>query len=255
MRKTISVKRLSTIGETFSIDDVKKISTMSDEVLWNLLYRLENQGWIERIEKGKYMIIPLNAEKGKYTLNEFVIGSMLVEPYCISYWSALNYYGFTEQIPTTVFLQTTSRKKHQNIEVFGVRYKIIRLTNRKFFGMDKVWFDNNQINIADREKTIIDCLDKPQHSGGIIEVIKGMREQNFNKKNLVKYAKKINNTGVIRRLGFICDYYDIDIDLPPIKKDIRNYLILDPGLPKEGERSSKWRLIVNLDDDVLENIE
>jgi predicted transcriptional regulator of viral defense system len=42
-------------------------------VLWVILSRLEKKGWIERIEKGKYMILPRGAEKGKYTLNEFII--------------------------------------------------------------------------------------------------------------------------------------------------------------------------------------
>ncbi|GAJ16306.1 unnamed protein product, partial [marine sediment metagenome] len=51
-----------------------------------VLYRLQQRGAIERIEKGKYLIIPLGAEKGKYTLHEFVIGSLLVEPYSIAYW-------------------------------------------------------------------------------------------------------------------------------------------------------------------------
>jgi predicted transcriptional regulator of viral defense system len=65
----------------------------------------------ERIEKGKYLTIPLGAKKGGYTINEFVIGSQLVKPAVIAYWSALNYHWFTEQIPNTVFIQTTARKK------------------------------------------------------------------------------------------------------------------------------------------------
>jgi predicted transcriptional regulator of viral defense system len=57
------------------------------------------------------MIIPLGAEKGKYTLNEFIIGSLLANPYSVAYWCGLDFYGLTEQFPNTVFLQTTSRKK------------------------------------------------------------------------------------------------------------------------------------------------
>ena len=255
MRKIARIKTLSKLGETFTVDDVKKISDMNDDVLWVILHRLETQGWIERIEKGKYMIIPLDAEKGKYTLNEFVIGSMLVEPYCISYWSALHYYGFTEQIPSTVFIQTTSRKKKQDLEVFGVRYRIIRIKPEKFFGIKTEWFDNDKIFITDREKTIIDCLDRPRYSGGIIEVIKGIREQSFNRARIADYADQINNSGVIRRLGFLCEYYGIDIELPPLDKKIRNYLPLDPTMPQEGEKSSKWRLILNLAEGTLEDIE
>jgi len=53
----------------FSIENVSSTANIQKEVLWVILSRLEKKGWIERIEKGKYMIIPLGAEKGKYTLN------------------------------------------------------------------------------------------------------------------------------------------------------------------------------------------
>jgi predicted transcriptional regulator of viral defense system len=85
--------------KVFTIEDVLSTTNIQKEVLWVILSRLEKKGWIECIEKGKYMIIPLGAEKGKYTLNEFIIGALLVNPYCVAYWSALNFYGLTEQIP------------------------------------------------------------------------------------------------------------------------------------------------------------
>lgn len=229
--------------KVFTVEEAEEISHINRDVLKVILSRLEKKGWIERIEKGKYMVIPLGAEKGKYTLHEFVIGSYLVDPCIISYWSALNYYGFTEQIPRTVFIQTASRKKHQELTIFGVPYKIIRMKKEKIFGVDKEWFEDMQIDLTNREKTIIDCLDKPQHAGGIIEVAKALKTEEYDKKRLVKYAKKIDNTGVIRRLGYICDFLNISINLPKIKT--RNYLKLDPILPKANKLDSKWHLIIN----------
>ncbi len=229
--------------KAFTIDDAEQISHANKDVLKVILSRLEKKGWIERIEKGKYIIIPLGAEKGKYTLHEFVLGSYLVDPCIISYWSALNYYGFTEQIPRTVFIQTTSRKKHQEVTIFGIPYKIIRIKEEKIFGTKKEWFEETKISLTNREKTIIDCLDKPQYAGGIIEVAKALRTEEYDKKTLVKYAKKINNTGVIRRLGYICDFLQIPIYIPKIKT--RNYLKLDPILPTSNELNAKWNLIIN----------
>ena len=229
--------------KAFTIEDAEQLRYTNKSVLKVILSRLEKKGWIERIEKGKYIVIPLGAEKGKYTLHEFVLGSYLVDPCIISYWSALNYYGFTEQIPRTVFIQTTSRKKHQKVTIFGIPYKIIRIKEEKIFGIKKEWFEETQISLTNREKTIIDCLDKPQYAGGIIEVAKALRTEEFDKKMLVKYAKKINNTGVIRRLGYICDFLKIPIHLPEIKT--RNYLKLDPILPESNELNAKWNLIIN----------
>jgi len=229
--------------KAFTIEDAEQISHTNKGVLKVILSRLEKKGWIERIEKGKYIIIPLGAEKGKYTLNEFVLGSYLVDPCIISYWSALNYYGFTEQIPRTVFIQTTSRKKHQEVTIFGVPYKIIRMKERKIFGVEKAWFENTQISLTNREKTIIDCLDKSQYAGGIIEVAKALRTEEYDKNILIKYAKRIHNSGVIRRLGYICEFLQISINLPKIKT--RNYLKLDPILPETNKLDSKWHLIIN----------
>jgi predicted transcriptional regulator of viral defense system len=229
--------------KAFTIEDAEQLGYTNKSVLKVILSRLEKKGWIERIEKGKYIVIPLGAEKGKYTLNEFVLGSYLVNPCIISYWSALNYYGFTEQIPRTVFIQTISRKKHQEVTIFGVSYKIIRVKEEKIFGVEKAWFEDTQIDLTSREKTIIDCLDKPQYAGGIIEVAKALRTEEYDKNLLIKYAKKIHNSGVIRRLGYICDFLQIPIHLPEIKT--RNYLKLDPILAETNKLDSKWHLIIN----------
>lgn len=83
MRKNTFSERSADLGETFTIEDIRAESSMSDTALRKFLYRLEKQGWIERIERGKYMVLPIGASKGEYTINEFVIGSMLVEPHCI----------------------------------------------------------------------------------------------------------------------------------------------------------------------------
>lgn len=253
MRNIDILKQLASKQNIFIFQDIKKISGLDSNILKKILFRLQKNGWIERIEKGKYMIIPLEAKKGKYTLNEFVIGSLLIKPYCIAYWSALNYYGMTEQIPTTVFIQTTSRKKRQRLEIFGVKYKIIRLKQNKFFGQRKEWFENVQVNITDREKTIIDCLDKPQHCGGIIEVFKALNENKLDYNQLLNYAKKTNNTGVMRRLGYLAELLSLKINVPKI--ETRNYLYLDPTMPHKGSKISKWRLINNLPEYELRKIE
>lgn len=209
-----------------------------------ILSRMEDDGLVERLERGKYLVIPLSARKGGYTLNEFVIGSELVEPYAISYWSALNYHGLTEQIPSTVFVQTTSRKKKRDLNVFGVRYLIIKISEPKFFGVEKVWIDNVSINITDKEKTIVDCLDRPEYCGGVIEVAKALNNEVYGSDRLSRYAANMKNSGVIRRLGFLCDYLGIPIVLPAINS--RNYLYLDPTMPKKGVTDRKWRLKVNI---------
>ncbi len=258
MRKNKLIEQLARKDNIIHFDEAVKITDLSRESLRVVFTRLEKAGILERIEKGKYLVIPIGAEKGKYTLNEFVIGASLLNTnnYSISYWSALHHYGLTEQIPNVVFIQTDERKKKTNIKVFGVNYKIIRVNKDKIFGIQKLWFQNKAINITDKEKTIIDCLDKPQYCGGLIEVFKALnniKDEKYSKEKLIDYALKMNNSGITRRLGYICEYVGININIP--KPKTRNYLYLDPTMPKRGKPNAKWRLIINLDEKFIGELE
>ena len=130
------LRTLAREGQIISIDQIAQKINLDRSVLRVLIQRLQKKGYIERIEKGKYIIIPLNSEQGNYTLQEFVIGSCLVSPYAISYWSALHWYGMTEQIPITVFIQTTARKKKRRLDVFGVDYQIVKIKDENFYAMN-----------------------------------------------------------------------------------------------------------------------
>ncbi|PIS23606.1 MAG: hypothetical protein COT45_05730 [bacterium (Candidatus Stahlbacteria) CG08_land_8_20_14_0_20_40_26] len=253
MRKIDVINSFAKKGQTLTFEEALVISGLSRKSLRDLLSDMEKQGYVERIEKGKYMIIPLGAEKGKYTLNEFIIGSLLVNPHCIAYWSALHYYGLTEQIPNIGFIQTTARKKKQEVEVFGIRYRIVRIKDTKFFGIRKEWIEEAQINITDREKTIVDCLDKPHYCGGVVEVAKALRNGKLDREKTSEYAQQIGNSGVIRRLGYLCDFLGINISVPLV--ETRNYLLLDPSMPHKGPKNSKWKLIINLNEKILGKLE
>jgi len=247
------LKSMAKEGQIFSFSDIYRKTHIKKEELSVILSRLEDHGFIERIEKGKYLIIPLGSEKGKYTLHEFVIGSYLVEPSAISYWSALHYYGMTEQIPRTVFVQTPTRKKKSILNIFGLDYRIVRIKNKKFFGLRKEWIEEVPVSITDKEKTVIDCLDKPQHSGGMIEIAKALKTGQLDQKRLNEYAFKIDNQSVVRRLGYLCDRMGLEATLPPLKS--KRYILLDPTMPPIGFNDSKWRLVINLDAMFLDDLE
>jgi predicted transcriptional regulator of viral defense system len=245
--------KLARKGSTFKFQNAAKISCLDIGSLKVLLSRMEKDGWIERIEKGKYLIIPLGAKKGKYTINEFVIGSTLVEPAIISYWSALNYHGLTEQVPTTVFIQTTARKKKPELEIFGVKYKIIKVNENKLVGYETIWIDDAKVHITDQEKTIADCLDKPQYCGGIIEVAKAL-QNDIDLNKIIEYAKNMNNSAILKRLGYLCDKLGIPIDIS------YTYLaagvpLLDPSIDRKGTTNRKWKIMVNMDEKMLGELE
>ena len=111
----------------------------------------------------------------EWSEDAFVLAMHLVRPASVAYWSALNYWNLTEQVPRVTYVQTTAKKHKRRIEAVGLRFQIVTVTPRKFFGNHQTFVDHNRISVTDREKTLLDGLDRPDLCGGIHEVAKAIR--------------------------------------------------------------------------------
>ncbi len=237
--------------KVITVEDVKESFNFTDGKIRVMLHRLEKKGWLERIEKGKYLIVPLEGREG-WAEHPFIPLSKLVTNYYVSYRTALAHYGFTEQMPFYVFAATTERKKP--LEFQGYLYKFIRVSKRKFFGFVKIKISDTEINIADKEKTIIDCLDREEYAGSVIEIFKALynNKEQFDFDKMINYALQIKNYSLIRRLGFLLDLIKQDTKALEGRIGKFRYVYLSNTLPKKRHGASKkWRLILNLKEEEL----
>ena len=237
--------------KVITVKDVKGSFNFTAGKIRVMLHRLEKKGWLERIEKGKYLIVPLEGREG-WAEHPFIPMSKLVTNYYISYRTALAYYGFTEQIPFYVFAATTERKN--SLEFQGYLYKFVRVSKRKFFGFEKIQISDVDINIADKEKAIIDSLDREEYAGSIIEILKALHnnKEQFDFNKMIDYAFRMENHSLVRRLGFLLDI--IKHDTKNLEGKIGKFgcVYLSNGLPKKKYGiSRKWRLILNLRENEL----
>lgn len=237
--------------KVITVEDVKESFNFTDGKIRVMLHRLEKKGWLERIEKGKYLIVPLEGREG-WAEHPFIPLSKLVTNYYVSYRTALAHYGFTEQMPFYVFAATTERKKP--LEFQGYLYKFVRVSKRKFFGFVKIKISDTEINIADKEKTIIDCLDREEYAGSVIEIFKALHsnKEQFDFDKMINYALQIKNYSLIRRLGFLLDLIKQDTKALEGRIGKFRYVFLSNTLPKKRHGANKkWRLILNLKEEEL----
>jgi len=215
------------------------------------LHQLKKKKWILALKGGLYAIVPLDiGVKGaeSFIIHDFVIASHLAKPYYIGFWSALNYHGLSDQIPASVFVCTTRAKKP--VRVLSSTFVFVQLSKDKFLGIEKVVIEGREVNVSDKNKTIVDCLDHPEHGGGIDEVAKAIyfnhEELDFDK--IRGYALKARNVAVFKRLGFVLEAADLLDKYAAALEGIRlteGYPALDKLGPRHGKHSEKWRLLVN----------
>lgn len=260
MKKSLSKKEYEVMSElamkrvkSVTLSEASNLLDIEKEYLKVIFHRLEKKKWLERVEKGKYIVVPM---EGKYGWSEhpFIIASRMLSNYYISYRTALAHHGLTEQLPEYIYAATLDRKNQTERRFQDYVFKFIRINNKKFFGYKKERVEKEEVNIADAEKTIVDCLDKEQYTGTIIETAKALRNKNVNINKVKRYATRMKNASLVRRLGYLLDL--MMFDSTGLEKHIGEYrdVFLSLKLPrKEIEKSRKWKLIVNVRrEDLLE---
>ena len=225
------------------------------------LARLVDKGWLERLEKGKYLIVPLEAGPDRtWTEDAHVIAGHLVSPGMVSHWSALNYWNLTEQIPRVTYVQTTARKENRRPRVLGMQFRIVRVKPRKFFGSHGYRVGESHVKVTDREKTIVDCLDRPDLSGGLDQVGKALLagDGDLDWDRTTMYLRRFGSGAVVKRLGFLVE--TLELTHPPEPRMLDEWLglrtagisKLDPSTPREPHRiATRWRIEVNLPEEGL----
>jgi len=231
----------------FTVNEVVKIIG-SKEKANKLVSKLTKKKWLERLNKGTYLILELAAgSKPKWSEDSFYIASKLAKKYYLGYISMLNYYGWTEQVPTTVTIASPNRLKDKKI--LGINYEFVSLSEKKFFGFEETNIRGHNVIVSSPEKTIVDCLDHPEYGGGINEVAKAMVNAKIDWDKAIEYAKKMDNGAIFKRMGFLLEEMDIHVPKELIKsihkKITKGYSPLYPGKTMEGKYNANWNLIIN----------
>ena len=235
----------------FTTDDAKQILGTGDSSVWHILHGLARKKRIERIERGKYLLVP--AAAGPDLLwSEYaeVVVPRLIEPYYVGFWTAMNYWDMTEQIPRAVLVATTKRKR--KFEYGGNLFKFVTLAEKKFFGfVEENAGSGKKFNVSSREKTIVDCLMHPEYCWGITEAVKSL----WNARDevcwpaVLEAAERVEVDVVLKRLGYLLSVLDIEKEISRkiAKMEKTSVHLLDPLYGRKGATMSKeYGLVVNL---------
>jgi predicted transcriptional regulator of viral defense system len=222
----------------------------------NILSHLAKRGAVQRVGRGKYLMIPADVLYGRksYVADPLVLVSELLKGtnYYVAYYSAAHVHGLTEQMPfrTTVAVL----KQMRPIRVGNIFVSFVSLKKSRFFGYEETKYLDAILAVSDIEKTLVDCVDRPELCGGISEVVRIVsnvfENERVNLRKLVPYVRRFGSHAVAQRLGFIIEYIEekkkIQVE-PEILEELQHLIgskiyPLDVRSSKKGEISKKWNM-------------
>jgi len=112
------------------------------------------------------------------------------------------------------------------------------------------------LNVANLEKTLVDCADHPEYCGGIRELATAMvaaDDQDCSWATVGEYLQRLDNGAATKRIVYLAD--QLGIDLPTretlVESFTSGYSLLDPTQSGQGSYDSEYRLRINVDPGTL----
>ena len=225
-----------------------------------LAHDLVQRGWLQRVRRGTYLLNP--SRHGPDALPDtdpFRVGSRLLEPYYFAYATAAELHGLFPPASRVYYRVTTGRG------AVGARpssrFRVVRVRPAFFFGTQSVVRRGETLVVSDPERTVLDCLSRPELSGGMAGVaqILGLAKPRLDWRRLGSYLDRFGRRSLELRVGFMAERVRPSVRPPPAGIRSRRARPEEPFVPlapptnhgRRGPRDPRWHIIRNVPDTQL----
>lgn len=233
---------------------LKALPESKESAVRQLLSNMTRRGLLMRLREGVYYIIPYEEDAATYMPDWHLMGEYLTQgaAYYIGYYSALHVHNLIIQPSLKEQIVVSKQLRPSSLTIRNVVFQFIYHNPTHFFGAKKHWIDSyHKVQCSDLEKTLVDCLFKPDYAGGIVEVARALyaSRQTLKFDRLLDYVQRFGSQAVVKRLGFLLEILNIDTPIVDRLQQLKgaSYVVLDTELPKGGKLVSRWRIQQNVD--------
>ena len=242
-------------------DAATRLVDVSRKHAINLLSGMARKGALHRVGRGRYVVIPPDVlyQRKSYVIDphliidELIKGGNAGEPYYVAYQSAATIHGAAHQLPFALMVAVPRQRRP--IELGQTQIQFVQLQPHKLFSFREMSYHEARLNVSDREKTMLDCLERFDLCGGVDEAARTISVliEDAELGKLPDYVGRMNNQALTQRLGFILEHLStlqaIDESLiTDIAQLVGEHVYpLDPHGPSGGPLNARWRIRENID--------
>lgn len=172
-----------------------------------ILRRYKKQGLVSQVRRDLYVATDLASKMS--LASKFEIASHITPSSYLSYHAALEYHGIAHQIFYELYV--SSKESFNNFDYEGISYTFC--PSKSEIGVVTPITDS-LIRVTDLERTILDCINRIDLSGGLEELVECLAIITYvNESKLLDYLCYFNKQILYQKTGFILRYFQKEMKL------------------------------------------
>ncbi len=215
---------------------------MGRQEVKNFVSKLVKKGWLIRVKRGIFVISSNIAGRGSIQLSQLTIAQILDEDSYVSFEGAWQFHGLFDQYLRLV--TSVGKKRAYSRQLSDWIFKYIKFKKGLFFGFERYNIDGRLVNIASKEKAVLDFLTYRRDLHSVDLVIEKLREyrDDFDMDKLVQISQVCSITAR-RMLGVIFDLAGIDSSrLHEGIRDNKSHSFMTAG---SDAYDAKWKIYID----------
>ncbi len=225
-----------------------------------LAHGLVAKKWLQRIAPGRYLLNP--SQHGPDAIPDadpLRLGARLVRPYYLGYGTAAELWGLLLQ-PGQVYYVVTTRRIATHPEHVA-QFRFVRTPPARFFGWATLERRGERISVSDLERTLLDCLKRPDLAGGMggVAQIATRAAPRLDWARLSGHLERLGERSLSLRLGYLLEA--VSRPSSPPAAWVRRWRAdpRDPWTPlgpprsfgRRGLHDRRWHVVRNVPPSVL----
>lgn len=254
-RELVAILAQNSESNYISVQKAAEVLSLSTNAAAVKLASLTRRGWMLRAKRGIYLILPIEAAPGQPTTPEdpWILANNLFSPCYIGGWSAIEYWGLSEQLFNSTLVITAANIRSKQVKILNQSFRLFNTSVSKIEGLVKVWRGSSEVLVSSKERTIVDCLTFPELCGGVQHLASIMSNyassSEHNYLEIINNAEKFGSGATWKRLGYLAEKLwsdQEDILIAANEHMSAGDAKLDPAVKENGTLINKWRLWINV---------
>ena len=222
--------------------------------------RLVETGKLQPVRKGLYTVLSPLEKKEEYEPDKLLLASKIRREYYLCFHTALEYYGCAYSAFNEAYVCVQPKNRFDTFSYKRFNFKPVFVKDTTSQVIEKT-YQNNTLKVSSKERTFIECVDRPQYAGGWEECVKSLENlSGINIQQLINLTLKQGRKGLQSRIGYVLELLK---NRSPFYEHINDFTISElktgiKGQPQylvRGKKSSlnrQWNLYIP--DDIEEEL-
>jgi predicted transcriptional regulator of viral defense system len=167
--------------------------------------RLIEAGKLQKIRKGLYAVLSPLEKTNEYTPDKLLIASRIRKKYYLGFHTALEYYGAAYSTFNQAFICVQAKNRFDPFTFKRFKFKPVFVKETTSQIVEKS-YGTSLLRVSTKERTLIDCINRPQYAGGWEECIKSLENlSGVNAETMITLTLAQKREATRRRLGYILE--------------------------------------------------